>query len=204
MRTIVLVAAAVVALSWIAAPAWAEAGDMRLRFGVLESFPSDELKEPGETIKLDDAVGFFVGFEYMVSDLIGVEPELSFANHDVKVTDAAVPDFDLGDIDYRALTGTVNFHVVAKEKWNLHLGPTVGYVFWGDLKTTFLGGSEEIGADGEFTYGANVGLGVPFGDRPWGFSAALTYLFSDLTLDGGSSDLGVDPIQVKLGISYEF
>lgn len=206
MRTRVLVAAAVVASCCIAVPAWAEKGDMRVQLGALYSMPTDDLAEPGETLELDDSFGFQFSFEYMVTNTIGIEPSLGFSNHDVEVSGAGIPEFVLGDIDYRALLANVNLYVLRKDKLDVYVGPTVGYVFWGDLETDFFGTQEKLDADGELAFGVNAGLNAPFAGDKWAFSAALSYLFMDATLQGSAvePDLGVDPLQFRAGVSFKF
>jgi len=209
MRSRVLVAAALVALVWCGIPVWAGKGDMRAQFGIPYNMPTDDLAEPGERVQLDDAFGFQASFEYMVTDKIGVEPALSFTNHDVEVTSAAVPDFDLGEIGYFAVMSNVNFHVVQEDKMELYVGPTIGIIFWDDLETDLFGTTETFAADDDFAYGANIGLGIPFGKGKWGFTAGLTWLFTDITLESefgtaAEPDLGVDPMRLNVGVSYKF
>lgn len=208
MKTRVFVAAVVVASCCIAVPAFAEKGDMRVQFGLLYNLPTGDLSEPGETLELDDSLGGQVGFEYMVTDTIGIEPEFAFANHCVEVNDSGIPDFELGDIDYRALMANVNLYVLRQDKIAVFVGPTVGYVFWGDLdvKSDYFGEPATYKADGQFAFGVNAGVHAPFGDSKWAFSGELSYQFLDVSLQGSpiEPDLGVDPVQLRAGVSVKF
>jgi outer membrane protein W len=181
-------------------PTSADTGDMQVRVGIVDSLPTDDYTEAGQKTELDSAVGFQASFEYMVTDQIGVEPAIALTNHDVTVKEAGMPDVALGDIDLFALTANVNFHVVQSDSVDLFVGPTVGYAFWGDLKTDL----QSFSVDGQFVYGFNVGVDVPFGEGDWAFSAAMNYLSADVSFGGDSPDLGVSPIQLKAGVSYKF
>ncbi|MDX1389427.1 MAG: hypothetical protein R3344_09580, partial [Acidobacteriota bacterium] len=61
--------------------------------------------------------------------------------------------------------------------------------------------------DDDFTYGLNVGVDVPFGESNWSFFGGLNYLVLDAALtdaDPGDPPLGVDPLQLKVGVSFTF
>ena len=197
-----LAIAGLVAFCLLAFPAWAEKGDMQVRFGFSYSMPTNDLTDAGQTTDLDDAFGYQAGFEFMVTDLIGVEPAVGAANHEVTVAEAGLPDLELGEIDLFTLTADLNFHVLRQESVDLFVGPTIGYAFWGDLETDVF--PQDFAVEDEFIYGLNVGADVPLGGSKWAFSGALDYLFSDVSLEGSSSDLGVDPLQIKVGVSYSF
>ena len=205
-RTAVIASALVFSLALLASASvafGAEKGDMRGQVGVLWSSPTGDLVEPGETIEADSAFGVQLSFEYLLTDLIGIEPGLGWATHDVNVKPdgAMLPEEELGEIDYLALTANLNFHILGGESLDFFVGPTVGYVFWGDLESDLF--MTSFPTDDEFVYGANVGLDVPLGER-WGLQFSLVYLVSDIVLQDSSDDLGFDPIQAEAGVSFRF
>jgi outer membrane protein W len=205
MRSKGLVVAALVAfcLSGAVSQAWAEKGDTRIQFGALYSVPTSDLEEPDGELEVDSAFGFQVSFEYLISDIVGIEPSLAYSNQEVNVEEADVEDFELGDIDLTALTFNFNFHLLRDKPVDLFLGPTVGYAFWGDLESDVF--PDSFPADDDFIYGANLGLDVPFGGSAWSFTGAINYLLADIALEGSTGDdLGVDPVQFKFGVSYSF
>lgn len=206
MRTKRLAVAALVALcfSGFATQAQAEKGDMQIRFGVLYSMPTSDLSEPGETLELDEAFGYQGSFEFLLTDLIGIEPAISGAKHDVCVEEQGGQEYTLGDINVFMLGANVNFHLLRRDRIDLYVGPTIAYAFWGDLKTSMF--PDNFPAEDDFVFGANVGIDIPFGSGQWAFNAALTYLAADVTLEGNADepDLGVDPIQIKAGLRYRF
>jgi outer membrane protein W len=188
-------------LSGLASSAWAGKGDMRVRFGVLYSVPTDDLVDGAQTTELDSAFGFQASFEYLITDLIGVEPAISSVKYDVTTKEPSFPDVT-GDVSLFTLAANVNFHLMRESEIDLFVGPTIGYGFWGDLKLNLF--PDDFPADDEFIYGVNVGVDVPFGESHWGFSGALSYLGANLTLQGSSQEIGVSPIQVKAGAYYRF
>jgi outer membrane protein len=200
-----LAIAALVALtSGIAGPAWAEKGDMQVRFGVVWSLPSDDLTVGGQKTELDDAFGLQAGFEYLVRDAIGVEAVLTSTSHDIELTQAGFPDLDFGEIDLLTLTVSANFHFLPERKFDLFAGPTVGHAFWGDIEVANTLSPVDFETDDEFVYGGVAGLDVPFGESGWAFASGLRILFAEVTPKGGPQDIGVDPIEIGAGVSYTF
>ncbi len=199
-----LVIAVVIAFSCfvLVSPALAEKGDRQIRFGVLYSIPMDDLTEDGTTTEFDSTLGFQAGFEYGITDMIGLEGGLSTADYDIGLRVSGFPEEDYADIDVVTLGVSANFHLLRSEKFDLFVGPRVGYAFWGDLKT--VDSPQKFPADDEFVYGVNAGIDSPIGDSGWAVSGVLRYTFSDVSLGGDTSDLGVDPLELGVGVSYSF
>ncbi len=95
----------------------------------------------------DAAMAFFFGYEYMVTDMIGIDANISYSKHDID-SDTILdftwtgegtgnwnhPIHETGTITMMPITVGVNFHVMKKEKVDLYLGPFLGYVMYGDAK----------------------------------------------------------------------
>jgi len=171
-----------------------------LRAGLFLNLPTSDLSTDGQTVELDDSVGFQGSVEFAVTDRFGVEPGLGYAQHDITISEAGFPD-RTWETDWLAVTVNGNFHLLEGGEIDLYVGPTLGYVFWGSVDTDIF---DNFSADDDFLFGANVGIDVPLGDGPWGVSGAVRYLFTDLALEGASQDIGVDPIQLKVSVSYRF
>jgi len=182
--------------------AWAEKGGKRVQFGVVYSSPTGDYVDGDETTELDSASGFQASFEYMMTARIGVEPAISFLDHDVLFRETGFPELKVGKTSLSALTANVNFHLLQDKRVDLFVGPTIGYAFWGDLKSDLF--EESFPVDDEFVFGVNLGVDIPFGEGAWGFAGSIGYLFSNLALEGASADIGVDPFQLKAGVSYRF
>jgi outer membrane protein W len=200
-ESMAVVAVLVLALSAAVLPVSADDAKWNLRFGLLYSNPTGDFSDEGQTTELDDSTGIHASAEYRVNDLFGVEAGLGYAEHDIEIEESGFPDIDFGEATWTALTVNGNFHLFRDREVDLYAGPTIGYVFWGDIDTDVF--PSDVSTDDEFAIGANLGIDVPLGDSPWAFSGALRYLSVDLGVSGGD-DIGADPIQLKLGLSRSF
>ena len=204
-REFAIVCAVVVVLTGLVSPVAAEKGDKHLRFGVLSSMPTDDLVADGalpgtlQTTELDSAFGFGASFEFHVSDLIGIEPGLSTFSYDLTIVEPMFPTVT-GTADLFAVTTNVNFHFKRDSGLDISVGPTVGYALWDVISLS--GFATPVATDDEFLFGAHFGLDIPFGEGKWSFSSGLSYLALDLGAAGG--DIGVSPIQINLGLAYNF
>jgi len=185
-------------LTGLVSPIAAEKGDKQLRFGVLYSMPTDDLVVGDQTTELDDAVGLYASFEFQVSDLIGIEPGISSVGYDLTVEQSPFLD-ENGDTDLLALTANINFHFEKDSGLDLFFGPTIGYAFWDDIETDNFTPDP---TDDEFLFGVNFGLDYPFGEGAWAFNAGLSYL--SFNIAATNDDIGVSPIELKVGLTYSF
>jgi hypothetical protein len=160
--------------------------------------PTDDLVVGDQTTELDDAVGLYASFEFQVSDLIGIEPGISSVGYDLTVEESGFPD-ENGDTDLLALTANINFHFEKDSGLDLFFGPTIGYAFWDDIE---LDSFTPEPTDDEFLFGVNFGLDYPFGEGAWAFNAGLSYLSLDIAAT--NDDIGVSPIELKVGLTYNF
>lgn len=201
MKTMKLavVCAAALLVSGLVSPLAAGDGDKQFTFGILYSSPTDDLTSGTQKTELDEAVGFQAAFEIMLSDMIGIEPAVSSASYDLTVVEPMFPTVN-GDTSLFAVTTNVNFHFERDGGVDIYVGPTVGYAFWDDIKVD--GFAVPVPADDELIVGANFGVDVPFGDGGWAFSGGLSYWSVDLGASGG--DIGVSPLQARIGLGYTF
>lgn len=177
-------------------------GDRNIRFGVFLSSPTSDLVVDGETTEADSAFGLHAGFEHMFSDKIGIEASILSTSYDIKVNESGFPELEIGDVSLMAVTANVNFHLLRDKTYDLYVGPTIGFAFWGDLKTDIF--PENFPTDDDFIVGGKLGVDIPLGEGKWGFSGSLSYLLSDIALEGGSEDIGLDPIMIQAGLVYSF
>ena len=179
-------------------------------------------------LEAQPALGLEVNFEKGLNDRLGIEVAAGWTEHDV--------DFDLGGVTAmvqdplgppgQMVTVTVpaesgqfgkivkipvlvglNVHLTPDSGVDFYVGPTVGYVFWGDLdlepEVIDPGDPDSLGVDDEFVYGLNAGIDFG-GDRPWGFHAGLRYLFVEAGESDGPEALGVDPLELRVGLTRTF
>ncbi len=201
MKTRQFTIACVVALlsAGLVPPIEAEDGDKVFRFGLVYSAPTDDLVLGTQTTELDPAGGVMASFEYEFTDLIGLEGGLGFVPYDVTVKQPMFPDVS-GETELFSVTANLNFHFEKDGGLDLIVGPTVGYAFWDDI--TLTGFAIPASTDDEFLFGAHFGVDRPIGDGPWSFNADLSYLVLDVAPPGG--DIGVSPVQLKIGFGYSF
>ncbi|MDH3308520.1 MAG: outer membrane beta-barrel protein [Acidimicrobiia bacterium] len=198
-REFAIVCAVGLIVSGLVAPVAAEKGDKQITFGVLYSMPTDDLVVGTQTTELDEALGFGASFEFQVTDRIGIEPGVSSFSYDISVVEPGFPTV-VGDTGLVAVTTNINFHFEKDSGLDLFVGPTIGYAIWDDI--TLSGFPTPASTDDEFMFGVNFGVDYPFGDGGWSFNGGLGYLAVDITPPGG--DIGVSPIQVKVGLGYAF
>lgn len=175
--------------------------------------PTGDTKIEGEKVEADDAFGFGLGYEYQFTDLMGVDFNLLWANHDAKSGSET-----LGDTTVTPLTVGLNFHLSKNDKFDFFLGPLVGYVMYDDISVKDEFGGGDIKLKNDFGYGLQLGLDVPFNEN-WAFTAGLIYLQTKAEIDedvaghdGGmetaSSDntdeIDINPWILRAGLAYKF
>jgi outer membrane protein W len=201
----VLVLVAMVALI---VPQIASAADAKNEIGLFVGYVSPTGEQTGTDgdiswkDKADSAMSFGVAYQYRFTDLFSLGANLMYSKLDVKETETDIAEHKIGDITFMPLLFDGNFHVLKNSKnVDFYLGPTVGYAFWGDFKDV---DGDTVSAKGEFVYGANFGLDVPFGDN-WAFNAGVRYLLVGAEPDfPGAEKMDVNPWVATVGISYKF
>jgi len=118
------------------------------RFGSAYVSPTGDYAPPYDiecsvgvlTEEADAALGGFVGFEYMVSDLIGLDATLLFSNHEIDWTEVGTyldepysRNGVWGDISIMPLFIGANFHVKQTDALDFYVGPFLAYVMYGDI-----------------------------------------------------------------------
>ena len=193
------------ALSATTVPALAAAGESKLRFCINFVSPTGDYSEPGDmSLEADDAIGPEVGFEYRFSDLMGVDFNLGYYEHDLEASDSGL-SATVGDVSQIPLTVGLNFHLLKESKIDFYLGPTLGYVMWDDVKLDAIVGGGEVSTKDGVSYGLNLGVDIPLNPK-WDLVVGGRYTFSSVETDEGSDDieLDVDPIEIRLGFGVRF
>ena len=96
-----------------------------------------------------------------------------------------------------------NFHLLGCCTTDLYLGPFIGYGGLADPNYWALGHHFHADFSGDFVWGAQLGLDVPFKptlDR--GFHAGVRWLNLSQDTDAGSID--IDPLLVEAGLFFRF
>lgn len=102
--------------------------------------------------------------------------------------------------DLLALTLGLSYRLVDGDRFDLSVGPFLGY-----LDLSLPAGLE---ADGDFTPGLALAVDAPLGADPWGVSGALRYFDTQTRLDSPAFGLevarDVSLLSVELGVSFSF
>lgn len=187
--------------AWIARPfafGFFPTGDAQERDILIPSGPARERFE------LKDGFGLGGSFERRFGPVIGLEAAAMFGRGTSKyeLADATESGEDSHRANFYAFTLGPNFHLLGCDGVDLYVGPFIGYGGFADPNYWALDHHFAATFDGDFIWGAQLGLDVPFGTGPWGFHSGLRYIELDQETDAGT--LTVDPLIVELGLAYRF
>jgi len=147
-----------------------------------------------EAVEASSEVGYTIGFEWRLGELMGIELDYLDATHDVEIGGVVV-----GETGMAPLSATLNFHLINTKLIDLYLGPTVSYVSWDDIELT---DGDSVPTDSETAFGASLGIDIGLGER-FAIIGGLRYLQLDVTPEDGDG-LAVDPLFARLGLAYRF
>jgi len=220
-----LIGWAILAVALVAtSAAFADEGDLRLRFGVTWVDPTGDLTvdlgvddpDPVKavqqletvTIEATDAIGAEIGVEYFLNDKLGLDFGVGYADHDIDASAMGVT-LEFGSITMMPVTFGANFHFLRDRELDLYVAPLVSWVMFGDVELTsdFAAelGQNEVAMKDDFGYGAKVGLDVPFGEK-WLFTTGLRYMIvaAETDEEGENDEIDIDPWSVHLGLGVTF
>lgn len=168
----------------------------------------------------DDSVGVGLDLEYRASRRLGLglgvltsevgsELGLEFFDLDLLVIESSVR--------MTPVLARLDVHLTPDRKVDLFLGPVVGYVHYGDLRTEIrsdvLGESipiDRVRTKDGFGWGGHIGVDVPIGNRGLFFTGRATYLKSELRArdvdedEEGDPSFDLDPFVAQVGFGYRF
>jgi outer membrane protein W len=163
-----------------------------------------------------------LGFEYRASRRLGIEAGV-FTSQVKSQT-----DFDFfglihlgveSKLRVTPVTAQLNFHLTPDHHVDLHLGPVVGWMRYGDLESTVrssvLGDesveTERVRTKDAFAWGAHIDVDVPLGQHGAFFTGGATYLNAPVKtrqelegVEAGDTTLHLDPLVLKVGVGYRF
>jgi outer membrane protein W len=171
---------------------------------------------------LDSSAGFGLALEYRASRRLGVQLGVLTSEIDSEFGFEFF-DLDLLVIESRLrmtpVLARLDVHLTPDRKVDLYMGPVLGYVRYGDIKTEVRSdvfGNEPISVgrvrtrDG-FAWGAQIGMDIPMGSRGTFFTLGATYLQAEVetseeTDEGALVDSSFDlnPFVVQAGFGYRF
>lgn len=159
-----------------------------------------------ENFGIENGTGFGLGIEFRPTQKIGVEAGLLLASLDASYKLDIGSDWamDQDDVDFTAFTLGMNFHPLENTgRFDLFLGPFIGFSNFDDADFTALGTNKQYDFDGGFLWGAQVGFDLLFSEGgPWAFTSALRYM--ETTAEEKSFDIDLDELILSAGIAYRF
>ncbi len=163
---------------------------------------------------LEGGTGIGFSLERLLTDRMGLEFGVMFADLEARLMRDIDEAWETAeaDIDVMPITLGLNFHLTPSKRFDLFIGPMVALVQLDDVSLRVLGDTVRGQSEDEFTWGARLGIDVPFsstGDG-WGLTAGVGYL--DLSADFGDEgdneddevEFAIDPLIFNLGLSYRF
>jgi outer membrane protein W len=155
------------------------------------------------TLEPQGEFALLLGYERRVTDLFGEYWLLDSGTGELIENGSIRFTETLGDVKVMPLTAGLNFHLTRQSRVDVYVGPTIGYVFYGDLDVE----DERLSIDDDFTWGAALGFDLPMGDQGWMFSGALRYLDTEASPDDlgpGDESMDVSPWVVQVSAGYRF
>ena len=171
-----------------------------IRGGVVNSMPTGDYSDMGLTIEADSAMGLGIAYERKITDLIGVNFDLAWTNHDVKVKGRGL-DVKFGEGAMMPLTIAALFHPLKQGIVDYYIGPAFSYVMYDDfsIDSQFrsLLGTSGFSVDNEFTWALQTGADIKFNDT-WGLNLDLKYIQTS------AEDLDINPFNFCVGVAARF
>lgn len=182
-------------------------------FGVFgsanESFGVDQIDGNRIEVGGHGIIGIGGAIEYRLSPLIGLEAAVS---HSV------TPDFDYvqpgTNIEnsegptYTPVEFGLNFHLLNTDKLDVHIGPKIAAISYGDFEFELDGQRHNFTVDSEFGWGVSAGIDYQIGNGPLSLSAQMTYMDVEMNVKDMEANttetLEFNPVTANLGIRYQF
>jgi hypothetical protein len=158
-----------------------------------------------ESYEVDSGFGVGVALEKRLDPRWGVEGAAIFGRTETtyELTTGGQTGEDDHAANFFAFTVGPNLHLLRCRAADLYVGLFAGYGGLADPNYWVFGHHFHADLSGEFIWGAQIGVDVPFKpESDWGFHAGLRYFGNEQETDAGSFD--VDPLLVEAGLSYRF
>ncbi len=168
------------------------------------SFRADGTNERSQ-LELADGSALGVSLERLFGNCrAGLEGTLIAGNLDAKLffdLDEAW-DHDDEDLGFLAFTLGPNFHLTPNSNVDLYFGPFVGYVTVDDVSFSVLGETQRRNFEDGVTFGAQLGLDIPFGGSAWGLHLGTRFL--EISSEVSDIDTDLDTLTADLGLAFRF
>lgn len=146
--------------------------------------------ETGE-IDLSDESGWEAGLEWRFGRFLGVEAAYGRSDHEIRFGGDAI-----GDATFEPLYLALNFHVVARERFDFWVAPTVVFVNW---KEDNLERGVEEGDTSDTGFGVTLGADWLLGET-FALTGGVRYVDAQIGL-GPKGSIAVDPLVFRFGVA---
>ena len=157
----------------------------------------------------DDGAALGASANFFLGNRFSVEASAFGLRSDVGLLVDGTPILNLGKLDLTAITAGAQFHILGQSRFDPYIGAGAAYVIADDFASPDLqnAGLGRIELENEFTYYANVGLGVGLG-RGFGLVADARYIpyetSSRSVATGVEQDFDISPRIYSLGLRLQF
>jgi outer membrane protein W len=202
MRAVRILGLGLVVLAASAAPILAQEASNVVRAGVQYTFVSGtssyEVYGDNVDIEVDDAVGFYLAYEWR-SKLLGVELNAGYSKHDGTTNysydlpgKSSITASGSGSFTMYPINLALNFHVFGRSWVDLYLGPVVGYYIL----------SDEL--DSTWGYGAQLGADWNVSEKGLAINTVVRYQWVSSDISGLGESLDLNPLTGQLGLAYRW
>ncbi len=181
---------------------------------------SSGLDGAGVATNSSTGAGLGIAFERRINQRWGLDLALAGAAPEVNLRTGVFPDGagTAGEVFFvTPFTVGFNYHITPGQPVDVYFGPLVAVVHYSEIDFDLgvwnhwfeSGSSVEIVEDTDFTWGAQLGAGLRFGEGRWSLEVGVKYIKSSYQLDRhGDEDpmltVSFDPTVWSLGFGYRF
>ena len=194
-RTAILILAAVA----VFAPAPATAQDNTSRIFATATWVSPNGSDDitfgsvKDAVQASDSYGFEAGYEGRFNKAFGLEGSLLVGSNDFEFGNTSI-----GNLDQRAITAALNFHILPFKYFDLWLAPIASWYSFGKLDDV---NGQNVDINDEWGYGAQVGFDIGFG-KVFAIDGGVRYVKLDIS--NGNQSVAFDPVIARLGVAFRF
>ena len=180
--------------------------------GVLPDDSSDAISIIGGEAEVDDSMTADLDISYFFTDNIAAELTLAVTKHDVKASNTAVGDADLGDVWLLPPALTLQYHIMPDARFRPYVGAGVNYtVFFSEDEGPV---ADDIDYDDEFGFVLQVGFDWGLTEH-WAINVDVkkVWLSTDVEVDAQTAlgagaivntEVDIDPWLIGVGLGYRF
>ncbi len=142
-------------------------------------------------IELSDESGWEAGLEWRFGKFLGIEASYGRSEHEIRFGGAR-----LGDATFEPIYLALDFHIFARERFDLWVAPTVVFVNW---KEENLQRGLEEGDTSDTGFGVTVGADWLLGET-FALTGGVRYVDAQIGL-GPKGSVAVDPLTFRFGVA---